>query len=222
MTTISSIIKKSFLENFDSNAITPRVVAISLAIIVVLSLYLFLVYRLVSKNTLYNRDFNISLVGMAVVTGAIVLAIQSNLVLSLGMVGALSIVRYRSAVKNPMDLFFLFWAIANGIMCGARQYALALSITIILSVILFLLASIPVNKPPFILVINGTPDDIDEIKLIVKSHCSFSKVKSNYMSGNKLRMILEIKTKKRDDLLKTLCKMDNVSASILHYDGNIA
>lgn len=111
MTNFSDIIKASFLDSFEMGGITLEVAVLSMGVALVLSLYLFLVYFLMERKSFYNMNFNLSLVGLTVVTAAIVLTIQSNLVLSLGMVGALSIVRYRSAVKDPMDLFFLFWGL---------------------------------------------------------------------------------------------------------------
>ena len=221
MQSFKDIIKKSFMETFDAGAITPKIVIISLLITVVFALYLFFVYKIFQRKSLYNLNFNLSLVGMAIVTAAIVLAIQSNLVLSLGMVGALSIVRYRSAVKDPMDLFFLFWAIAVGIMCGARQYMLTLCICIILSIIIFALTSLPSVREPLVLVVNAKPQDLEGIENAVNEECTFNKVKTSFVSGDKLRMIIEIKTKDKNSLLLRLCKMEGVSASILTFEGDI-
>lgn len=221
METFKSIIRKSFLETFEAGALTPKIIAITIIITVLFAVYLFFVYRFFTRNSFYNRNFNLSLVGMAIVTAAIVLAIQSNLVLSLGMVGALSIVRYRSAVKDPMDLFFLFWSIAIGIMCGARQYMLTLIITIILSVLIVVLSNIPQVRKPFILVVNGSPDSLEDVKKCISEKSSSFKVKSNFVSGEKYRMIVELKAKEEENLVMELGKISGVSASILSYEGDI-
>ena len=110
------IFKTSFLEGFSSAEITTPTVIIALGIACVLALYIFFVYRVVTRKTFYSKNFNITLAVITVITAALILTMQSSVVLSLGMVGALSIVRFRTAIKDPMDLMFLFWAIAIGII----------------------------------------------------------------------------------------------------------
>ena len=114
------VIKKSVLEGFVQSDIGTVAVLVTLGITTLLALYIYYIYRLSSRSAFYSRDFNKTLALMPVVTAAIVLAMQSSIVISLGMVGALSIVRFRNAVKDPMDLLFLFWSISVGIVCGAR------------------------------------------------------------------------------------------------------
>lgn len=222
MNTFNDILKKSFLESFEGGGITIQVVAVSIAITVVLSLYLFLAYRFLGRKSFYNMSFNLSLVGMTVATAAIVLAIQSNLVLSLGMVGALSIVRYRSAVKDPMDLFFLFWGVAIGIMCGAQQYVLAIGVSLVLTVLLYVLSLLPVLRVPYVLVVNGKRQDMEMIQQCVATYCKYYKVRSSYISEDgKLRMIVEMKTGDQDELLQELSGHEGISVSFLTYEGDI-
>lgn len=221
MTSFNNIIKSSFMDSFDMGGITSEVIIISLGIALILALYLFLVYFLLARKNFYNVSFNMSLVGMTIITAAIVLTIQSNLVLSLGMVGALSIVRYRSAVKDPMDLFFLFWGIANGIMSGARQYLLAVLVSLVLTVILVVLSHFPVAKAPYVLVINASVAVKDQINEIISNSCKYSKLRANHMADGKIRMIVEIKVQDNDALLTKLSSIEGVSASILTYEGDI-
>ncbi len=221
MTTFKNIIKASFVESFELGEVTLGIIAISLCVALVLSCYLFLAYYLLEKKTFYNMNFNLSLVGMTIITTAIVLTVQSNLVLSLGMVGALSIVRYRSAVKDPMDLFFLFWATANGIMCGARQYLLAVAVAFILSVALMILSHFPIANAPCVLVVNGPVAAKKQIDDIIKSSCKYSKPRACHMADNKVRMIVEIRSNCQEQLLAELCAIENVSSSILTYEGDI-
>lgn len=222
MNTFNDILRSSFLESFEGGGITIQVMEVSIAITLVLSLYLFLVYRVLGRKSFYNMNFNLSLVGMAVITAAIVLAIQSNLVLSLGMVGALSIVRYRSAVKDPMDLFFLFWSIAVGVMCGAQQYVLAIGVSLLLTIILYVLSILPVLRVPYVLVVNGKRQDMEMIRECVAAHCKYFKVRSSYISEEgKLRMIIEMKTGDQDELLQELSGHEGISVSVLTYEGDI-
>ena len=113
------IFKKSFLEGYASANLTVKSILVCMLITILISAYIFMVYRMLNRNAFYNKNFNMSLPAIAILTAAIILTIQSNIVISLGMVGALSIVRFRTAIKDPMDLVFLFWAISIGIICGA-------------------------------------------------------------------------------------------------------
>lgn len=222
MNTFKDIIKRSFLEAFQQGGITIPVIVISIACTVILALYLFLIYRLLGRKTFYNMNFNLSLVGMTVVTAAIVIAIQSNLVLSLGMVGALSIVRYRSAVKDPMDLFFLFWGVSIGIMCGAQQYVLAIFVSFSLTVILYILSHFPVMQAPYVLVVNGKRQDMETVKTCVGQYCKYYKVRSSHISEEgKLRMIVEMKTNRQEELLQELSGYEGVAVSVLTYEGDV-
>ena len=141
MLSIKDIIKQSFLEGFSSSDITLKTVVVALLITAVLAVYIFAIYKLMCRKTFYSKNFNISLVGVALITAAIIITIQSSIVVSLGMVGALSIVRFRTAIKDPMDLLYLFWAITGGITCGAGMYVL----TIAASVILIIMIAVSTN-----------------------------------------------------------------------------
>ena len=112
------VFKKSFLEGFTRYDATPENILIVFAISSFFALYIFFAYRILTRRTFYSKSFNISLPALVLITAGIILTIQSSVVVSLGMVGALSIVRFRTAVKDPMDLVFLFWAISTGIICG--------------------------------------------------------------------------------------------------------
>ena len=116
---IQDVLKKSFLQGFQNTNLSMKTVALLLVAAGVLGIYLFFVYRIMTANTFYSKNFNVSLIMMCVITTAIIVTIQSSVVVSLGMVGALSIVRFRTAVKDPLDLIFMFWSISIGIICGA-------------------------------------------------------------------------------------------------------
>ena len=116
---IIDLLKKAFMEGYATSSITIGTVLICIGCTMLIAVYIYFIYKIVNRNSFYNKGFNISLVIIAVITAAIILTIQSNIVVSLGMVGALSIVRFRTAIKDPMDLAFLFWSISAGIICGA-------------------------------------------------------------------------------------------------------
>ena len=135
---IEVVIKKSFLESFGGTNSTTSIItmAIALAAALVFGLIICLIYNKFYRGVVYNRSFAITLVGMSVMTAMVTLAISTNIVISLGMVGALSIVRYRTAIKEPLDLLYLFWAITTGITCGAQMYVLAIIAGVIMLLLL--------------------------------------------------------------------------------------
>ena len=149
------IFKKSFLEGFSSTEITSVTVVAALGIAGLLALYIFLVYRIMTRKAFYSKSFNISLVGVTEITAALILTMQSSVVLSLGMVGALSIVRFRTAVKDPLDLMFLFWAISVGIICGAGQALIAVALSVVLTLVIMILNKFPIARAPMIFVVNA-------------------------------------------------------------------
>jgi len=133
MTNFSDIIKNRFLEEFSAISVSEALVAIALAF--ALSLFIVFVYRATYSGVSYNKNFANCLIMLSMVTAVVILVISSNVVLSLGMVGALSIVRFRTAIKEPTDTAFMFWAIATGIICGAGYVTLAVLMTLLLGML---------------------------------------------------------------------------------------
>ena len=146
------IFKNSFINGFVSSQIDTKTIIICTLITAVIGMFIFMMYRIVTRKTFYNKTFNISIPAMAIITAAIILTIQSNIVLSLGMVGALSIVRFRTAVKDPLDLVFLYWSISVGIICGAGLAFIAVIVSIIMAIVVVLLQKYPDKKLSKILV----------------------------------------------------------------------
>ena len=128
------IFKNSFIARFTNEDISVLQIFGVLCLVALISIYIFAVYRLITRKTFYSKNFNISIAALAMITAAIILAVQSNIVISLGMVGALSIVRFRTAVKDPMDLCFLFWSIAVGICCGAHMAEIAIILSVFMTI----------------------------------------------------------------------------------------
>lgn len=218
---INDIIKKSFLEGFSATDITTRTVVIALLITAALSLYIFFLYRAITRKTFYSKNFNISLVGVALITSVIILTIQSSIVVSLGMVGALSIVRFRTAVKDPLDLMFLFWSISTGIICGAGFAEYAVLLAIVLTIMVFILNYIPIAKTPMILVINGANTLKEEaITDIVKKRTSCFAVKSRNLTLTSLDLTIELRTKEDAALVREIQAIEGVQGvTLLKHDG---
>lgn len=182
--------------------------------------YIFMVYKLSAKSAFYSKDLNMTFAGMPVVVAAILIAMQSNLIVSLGMVGALSIVRFRNAVKNALDLLYMFWAISAGIIVGVGLYTLALALCLIMTVMLLILGSIPNSKAPDLLVIRTKNIDCGMINKEIGTYCKYSKEKSRSIKNDETELIIELKIQNKEELLEKLAKIDGVTLiNCLSHDG---
>lgn len=160
---------------------------------------------------------------VAVITSAIILAMQSNLVISLGMVGALSIVRFRTAIKDPMDLMFLFWSISTGIICGANMYAIALLSSLVITIGLFLLELTPVGRAASLLIVSmEKPEKEEELLNAVKGFSRVCQVKSRNLSEGGMNLIVECKPAKGQELLVKVKEIEGVfGVSLMAHDGEV-
>ena len=217
------IFKKSFLEGFAGTEIGLTTIIAALAVASALALYIFLAYRVVTRKTFYSKNFNIYLAGITVITAALILTMQSSVVLSLGMVGALSIVRFRTAIKDPMDLMFLFWSISVGIICGAGLAQIAVMLSIVLTLGVVILDMLPVAKAPMILVVNATDRNAEKrVTTAVAAYDKHYRVKSRNMTASSLDLIVELRTVKGAELVGEVMALEGiVSASLLSHDGEV-
>ncbi|RHU85762.1 DUF4956 domain-containing protein [Clostridiaceae bacterium OM08-6BH] len=217
------VFKKSFLEGFNGMDITTAKIAATLFVTALLALYIFAIYRLVTRKVFYSKNFNIALAALSLITAAIILAMQSNLVISLGMVGALSIVRFRTAIKDPMDLVFLFWSISIGIICGAGLYEVALVTSVAVTVFILVLDMIPVSRAPMMLVVNSSKMDDEQTVLdVVGKYAKSYKVKSRNLSKGRLDMVVELRVKDESGLVSEVAALDGmIGASLIAHDGEV-
>ena len=220
---IKDAIKKSVLQEFTDPAVTMGDIAAALGMAAVLALYIYLIYKLVTRSAFYSRDFNKSLAMLPVITAGILLAMQSSFVISLGSVGALSIVRFRNAVKDPMDLVFLFWSISIGIVCGAKLYALAVLLSLVLTVLVFVLDLIPAAKSPMLLVMNGSDTSVEAaLQPILKQQAKAAHVKSRNLTTAGIDLIVELRPNDPAALVQACAALPGVqSVSLLDHDGQI-
>lgn len=220
---IKDAIKKSILQEFTDPAVTMGDIAAALGMAAVLALYIYLIYKLVTRSAFYSRDFNKSLAMLPVITAGILLAMQSSFVISLGSVGALSIVRFRNAVKDPMDLVFLFWSISIGIVCGAKLYALAILLSLVLTVLVFVLDLIPAAKSPMLLVMNGSDASVEAaLQPILKQQAKAAHVKSRNLTTAGIDLIVELRPNDPPALVQACAALPGVqSVSLLDHDGQI-
>jgi uncharacterized membrane protein YhiD involved in acid resistance len=223
MNTFSDIFKKSFLEGYASVELSAKQIVVVIFFALLIGLYIYATYRFLTKKTFYSKSFNISLVLMSVITAAVILTVQSSVVISLGMVGALSIVRFRTAVKDPMDLAFLFWAISAGIICGAGLVEIAIILSIVATIVIFALDRIPVIKTPMILVVNAGTDSDAEILEKIRENTSYYEEKSRVITDGVLELVYELRTKDGALLSKAISAVSGInSVSVMSHDGEVS
>lgn len=198
-------------------------ILLNIVLAAVLGFFIFLSYAISHRGTIYSRKFNASLVILAVLTGTVMTVIGNNIALSLGMVGALSIVRFRNAVKDPMDLVFLFWSISIGIVCGAKLYALAVLLSLVLTVLVFVLDFIPAAKSPMLLVMNGSDASVETaLQPILKQQAKAAHVKSRNLTTAGIDLIVELRPNDPAALVQACAALPGVqSVSLLDHDGQI-
>ena len=218
----STLLKKAFLEGYATQELNIPTTFVCILFTTAIGLFIYFVYRMVNKNALQGRSFSLSLVALAVITSAIILTIQSNIVISLGMVGALSIVRFRTAIKDPMDLVFLFWSISVGIICGAGFAMIAVIASVVLTIIIVCLSLFSSPRETMVLVVNADEYNESQVMEAVKANCGFWKVRARNISGTGMNMAIEVRTKEPQALIRQIAGTEHVvSASLLEHDGEI-
>lgn len=221
---VKDVIKKGILESFTSgNALTVRDICIIGLIACIIGIYLFVVYKNFSRKSFYSKDFNIALAGMCIVVAAIMIAMQSNLIVSLGMVGALSIVRFRTAVKSPLDLLYLFWSISAGIICGVGLYGLAIALCAIMTILIFILDHLPEGKSPTVLIVRSDKSvQGNIIDTELRKHCRYYRSSSVNISGDEKESLFEIVTTEKGKIVDAINGIDGVHyVSCLDSDGEM-
>ncbi len=221
--TFKDMIKSSVYENLGGGtSLSAGAVIMVLVIAALIGVYIFCVYKLSAKTAFYSRDLNITLAGMPIIVSAIMVAMQSNLIVSLGMVGALSIVRFRNAVKNPLDLLYLFWSLSAGIICGVGLKVLAAVLCVVMTALLLLLQLVPNSKASSLLVIRSRSDEVDwaAVKKLICSYSKNVKEKSRSFQSGETEVIYELTAVGKEELLKELQKDEKFSQiNFLSFDG---
>lgn len=220
MITFGDIFKSSFLENIASVSIFDMALALVLAF--GLGMFIFLVYKRTFSGVMYSSSFGVTLVALTMITTVVILAVTSNVVLSLGMVGALSIVRFRNAVKNPLDLLYLFWSISAGIIAGVGLYTLVIVFSLTMTLLLFGLDRLPGTKAPELLVLRGPREGIDYDVLFdtLARYCRSYKEKARSTRSGETELIIEIRTKEKNPLLQALDNMKFLTqVNCISHDG---
>ncbi len=218
--TFNDIFKSSFLEKAASFSLAD--VALALALSLCLGLFIFFVYKKTFAGVMYSASFGVSLMAMTMVTTLIILAVTSNVILSLGMVGALSIVRFRTAVKEPLDIAFLFWAISAGIVTGAGLIPLAIIGSLFIGLVLLIFVNKKSTDTPYLIVVNCANDKSEaDVLSLVKSKTKKCLVKSKTVSRNGIELTVEVRLLDMNaSLVNELLSVNGVENAVLvSYNG---
>lgn len=219
------VIKNSVLDAFSASDLFTSTIIMTLGLAALLGVYVYFIYRLENRDGFYSRGLNKTIALLPLITAAIVLAMQSNLVVSLGMVGALSIVRFRAAIKEPFEIVFLFWALAVGIVVGAGMFVTAVLGSIIIALVLVLFARRKISTHPYILVLScaNAAAEAEAMKAIAAG-VAHSSVKAKTVTAAGIELSIEVTLKGDETAFVTdLCAMDGIAAaSLVTYNGQFA
>ena len=224
MTILSMLttLKKVLLEGYVTGELSWASMLVRMAFTVAIALYICLVFRMVNRNGFFDLSFFLSLFALAVFTSAIVLTIQTNIVISLTMVGALSIVRFRTAIKNPMDLIFLFWSITVGIICGAGYALIGAIASILVTIWIILCFVMPLERETLILAVNACDYIEDQIVDALSGTCRYWKVRARSVNGDNVNFAIEVKTRSPQLLIEKIRGIKDVtSVSLFEHDGDV-
>ena len=214
------IFKSSFLENVTEFSLLDTCIGLAVALLV--GLFIFMIYKKTLTGVLYSDGFALTLVGLSLVTTLVIMAVTSNVVLSLGMVGALSIVRFRTAIKEPVEIVFLFWSLAVGIVIGAGMIPLAIIGSAIIGVILLLFANRKIRKLPYILVVSCKDEAAEQrITEILAKAVEYYTVKSKTVNAAGIEFTAELRTKDAETaFVNRITELEGVGNAILvSYNG---
>lgn len=220
---VKDVIKSSIYESFGKGTgISFSQIILIIVISALIGTYVYFVYKNFARSQFYSKDLNITLVGMTIIVAAIMVAMQSNLLVSLGMVGALSIVRFRTAVKSPIDLLYLFWSISLGIIVGVGLFALAAVVCLVMTLALWVFGRMPATQAPGLLVITSDAGGENEktIEKILDETTKYYKQKSVSAMNDSCEYIYEVNAKDRGVLVEKLNTLNEVKkVNYLEHKG---
>lgn len=219
--TFSDIFKSNFLENV--TAVSPLDMVLTILLAFGIGLFIFFVYKKTYQGVMYSSSFGVTLIALTMITSQVILAVTSNVVLSLGMVGALSIVRFRTAIKEPLDIAFLFWSIAAGIILAAGMIPLAVIGSVIIGLILLFFVNRKSHKNPYILVLSCISHDAETRAMqYVTAQMERCVIKSKSAQTGLVELNMEVRLKDDNtDFINALSDMNGVNSAVLvSYNGD--
>ena len=212
---------ENITNSFSSNAITTSVIVAVLIMTLVLSVYEFIVYRFISHRSFYNKSFNISVAVLPFFISMIILCLQSNIVITLGTIGALAIIRFRTAVKDPVDMVYLLWSVFVGIVCGCQLYVVGVITSVFVTILLIILDHVNFGRKPYVLILHSIEDFESELEKILNEKMVNYKIKSRNYTSKGYDYVIEFLYKEIKELNKILSKNKAIDKySIIEYDAD--
>ena len=213
----------ALMSGFNNTGLNTSRIIVAISLAFALGVFIHFIYRIHAQNNLYSKNFNVTLAVITPIMAALTLTMQSSLIISLSSIGALSIIRFRTPIKDPMDLLYLFWSIGSGIMCGAGVYEVVLWTTLMITIGIFVITRFPHKKDSYILVINGlNAYPQEEIEALLSKETKQCKVRSKTFSKVQYDVVFEIRTAKTDLILSQIREIPSVeNVSLITQDSEL-
>ena len=212
---------ENIFNTYSNESITTITIISVLLMVLFLAVYEFLVYRFVSHRSFYNKSFNITIAILPFFISTIILCLQSNIIITLGTIGALAIIRFRTAIKDPVDMLYLLWSVYIGIICGCQLFEVGVLTSILVTIVLVVLDNINFGRKPFILILHSNEDIESELIDSFKNKKIINKFKSRNYTNKGYDYAIELRTKDIEGLKSELSNNKNVSKySIIEYDAD--
>lgn len=221
------VVFKILSEGYPPSEYQGKGIAAAMIAAAIVSVYIFFCYRLTRRRSLYSMSFNLSLLAAAPVTAALILLMSQNAIASIGVVGALAIIRLRGAVKEPMDQVFILWSVASGIFIASGMWRIAIVTTAVMTATVILLDYLPIGSAPLILTVYGHPGDGEDIqkacRQIIESCCSKVRKISTGRTDGKQMLVLRVATRQRLRLINEIAALPAVeSVTLLEQSGEVS
>ena len=216
-----SNILENLVSTYSSESINTTTIISMLVMVLFLAVYEFVVYRFVSHRSFYNKSFNITVAVLPFFISAIILCLQSNVVITLGTIGALAIIRFRTAVKDPVDMLYLLWSVFIGIICGCQLYEVGILTSVIVTLVLILFEHLTFGRKPYVLILHSDKDVEEELTKMFASKKISNRFKSRNYTSKGFDYAIEFTYKDIKELNKELSKNERISKySIIEYDAD--
>ena len=212
---------ENIINVYSNESITTTTIVSVLLMVLFLAVYEFFVYRFVSHRSFYNKSFNITIAILPFFISTIILCLQSNIIITLGTIGALAIIRFRTAVKDPVDMLYLLWSVYVGIVCGCQLFEVGVLTSIVVTIALITLEHIKFGKKPLVLILHSNSDIEEELKKYFKENKISNKIKSRNYTSKGYDYAIELTLKNIEGLKEELSRNEKVSKySIIEYDAD--
>lgn len=210
---------ENIINTYSNQALDTTTIVSVLIMVLIMALYEFAVYRVVSHRAFYNRSFNICIAVMPFFIATIILCLQSNLVITLGTIGALAILRFRTAVKDPVDMLYLLWSVHIGIVCGCQLYEISVLTSLVVTIVLILMNYVSVGRKPFVLVLQCNLEEDEKILQAIKEITSKYRIKSRNYTSKGMNYVIEFSVKNPQIVTNKLKELNVEKFSVIEYDS---